>query len=148
MRIIKCIMCAVVVSIVALMPIYSHAMLTLDDYRRIYPEYNDMTDYKLTVAIHEKYFNRTPFEKFAKEFNGPISENNVFTVFIISLTYSRQFFPQYNAMSDEELMNFWYKQRYQMMNFHDFRDKFYDGKVTMPKYKIDEYRNMVEILLN
>ncbi len=148
MRIIKCIMWAAMVSIVVLMPIDSHAMLTLDDYRRNYPEYNDMTDYRLTVAIHGKYFNKTPFERFAKEFKGPTSENNEITIFIISLTYSRKFFPQYNAMSDEELMNFWYKQRYYMMDFNDFRDKFYDGRVSMPKYKIDEYRNMVEILLN
>ena len=123
-------------------------MPTLREFRQLYPEYNDMTDYELTMAVHKKYFLQAPFEKFAKEFKGPTSENNELTIFIISLMYSRKFFPQYNAMSDEELMNFWYKQRYYMMDLNDFRDKFYDGRVSMPKYKIDEYRNMVEILLN
>ena len=135
-------------TIFLLIPGKCHAIPSLNEFRQLYPEYNDMTDYSLTVAVHDKFFSKIPFEKFSKEFNGPSFENNEITIFIISLTYSRQFFPQYNAMSDEDLMNFWYKQRYQMMNFQDFRDKFYDGKVTMPKYKIDEYRNMVEILLN
>lgn len=137
-----------IVTFFILVPIHSHAMTTLNEFRQLYPEYNDMTDYGLTVAVYNKYFSQIPFEKFVKEFKGPAFENNEITIFVISLTYSRQFFPQYNAMSDEELMNFWYKKRYQMMNFQDFRDKFYDGKVIMPKYKIDEYRNMVEILLN
>lgn len=50
-------------------------MLKLDEFRNIYKEYDDLTDYELTRALHQKKFADMPFEQFARGFGGPLKED-------------------------------------------------------------------------
>lgn len=52
-------------------------MLNLKQVREFYPEYNDMTDYELTSAIHQAQYPDVPFEQFASQFGGPAQEDPV-----------------------------------------------------------------------
>lgn len=50
-------------------------MLNINDIRSIYPEYNDLTDYELSTAIHRKRYADMPYEQFAEGFGGPFEED-------------------------------------------------------------------------
>lgn len=50
-------------------------MLNLAEVRALYPEYNDMTDYELTSAMHRTHYADMPFENFAGAFGGPAEED-------------------------------------------------------------------------
>lgn len=50
-------------------------MLKLKDFRAVYPEYNDLTDYELSTALHRTHFADVPYEQFAQNFGGPLQED-------------------------------------------------------------------------
>ena len=52
-------------------------MLRLNEFRILYPQYDDMTDYELSTALHQKGFANVPYEQFAREFGGPLEEDKV-----------------------------------------------------------------------
>lgn len=45
--------------------------------RFMYPQYNDISDYELSKAYHQKYHPEMPYDQFAKEFDGPLQEDKV-----------------------------------------------------------------------
>lgn len=50
-------------------------MLTLNSYRRLYPEYDQLSDYELTKSVHYTHYNDMPFDQFARQFGGPLAED-------------------------------------------------------------------------
>lgn len=54
--------------------------LILKDVRALYPEYNDMTDYELSTAIHRARHAVMPYQQFARSFGGPLTEDGRITL--------------------------------------------------------------------
>lgn len=52
-------------------------MLNLAEFRSVYPEYDDMTDYELSTSLHRTHYADVPYESFAREFGGPLQEDKV-----------------------------------------------------------------------
>lgn len=50
-------------------------MLNLQEFRSTYPQYNDMTDYELSTALHRSKYADMPYEQFAQGFGGPLRED-------------------------------------------------------------------------
>ena len=50
-------------------------MLNLQEFRSTYPQYNDMTDYELSTALHRSKYADMPYEQFARGFGGPLRED-------------------------------------------------------------------------
>lgn len=44
------------------MPSHCFAMLKLQDFRAVYPEYNNLTDYELSTAVHRSQYADIPYE--------------------------------------------------------------------------------------
>ena len=42
--------------------------INIHEFRKIYPQYNEMTDLQVTKAIHKKYFKDVSFNEFASKF--------------------------------------------------------------------------------
>lgn len=49
-------------------------MLKLNEFRELYPEYDDMTDYEVSTAMHRTRYADMPYEQFARLFGGPLVE--------------------------------------------------------------------------
>ena len=54
-------------------------MLKLQDFRAVYPEYNNLTDYELSTALHRTHYADMPYEQFAQGFGGPLQEDKAET---------------------------------------------------------------------
>lgn len=50
-------------------------MLNLNEFRSLYPQYNDMTDFEVTQKMHATQYSVMPFESFAEQFGGPLQED-------------------------------------------------------------------------
>lgn len=50
-------------------------MYTLEQIRRFYPEYNNLTDFELTRAVHNSTAPDVEFSDFARQFGGPTQED-------------------------------------------------------------------------
>lgn len=50
-------------------------MLKLSEFRALYPQYNDMTDFEVTQKMHATQYSAMPFESFAEQFGGPLQED-------------------------------------------------------------------------
>lgn len=52
-------------------------MLNIKDFRSVYPEYDNLTDYELSTALHRTHYADMPYEQFAQNFGGPLQEDKV-----------------------------------------------------------------------
>ena len=52
-------------------------MLNIKDFRSVYPEYDNLTDYELSTALHRTHYADMPYEQFARNFGGPLQEDKV-----------------------------------------------------------------------
>lgn len=50
-------------------------MLKLSEFRVLYPQYNDMTDFEVTQKMHATQYSAMPYESFAASFGGPLQED-------------------------------------------------------------------------
>lgn len=55
------------------------AMLKLSEFRALYPQYNDLTDYELSTALHRSRYADMPYADFAVQFGGPLVERDRIT---------------------------------------------------------------------
>ena len=119
---------------VLFMPIDCFSMMTLNEARCLYPEYNKMTDYKFLVTIHKKIYPDIPFNFFIEEVYGARKENYKHTIpthedcpSIVTLEKFRIIFPQYNDLSDYELAIAIHEKWYTDISFDDFVKQFQGG---------------------
>lgn len=54
-------------------------MLKLSDVRAFYPQYKNLTDYELSMAVHRSRYADMPYEQFAQGFGGPLQEDKAET---------------------------------------------------------------------
>lgn len=54
-------------------------MLKLSEVRALYPEYKNLTDYELSMALHRSRYADMPYEQFAQGFGGPLEEDKAET---------------------------------------------------------------------
>ena len=69
----------IVVFVLFFVPSTCFAMLKLSDVRALYPEYKNLTDYELSRAVHRSRYADMPYEQFAQEFGGPLTERQRIT---------------------------------------------------------------------
>lgn len=50
-------------------------MLKLNDVRAFYPQYENVTDYELSRAVHRSRYAGMPYEQFAQSFGAPLEED-------------------------------------------------------------------------
>lgn len=64
------------------------AMLKLSEFRALYPQYNDMTDFEVTQKMHDTQYADMPYEQFATIFGGPTQELERKSVMLNGSEYS------------------------------------------------------------